>query len=151
VAEAPTPTLASAGGEAPPVTAPQQAQPDAAAATPTPQPQTETVGTINADLLNIRSEPSTTGNIVGTASAGQRYNIVGRSQDNASAQLAASGRLLGWVAAEFVDIEHVVVAPASAPVAEAPSGNAAQEPVAQPTSAPSGNGSFLPPPMHSPD
>jgi hypothetical protein len=101
--EAPTATLAPAGGETQPVTAPQ---PDAAAATATPEPQTETIGTINADLLNIRSEPSTTGNIVGSASEGQRYSIVGRSQDNAWVQIAENGRLLGWVAAEFVTIEQ---------------------------------------------
>lgn len=142
--EAPTATLAPAGGETQPVTAPQ---PDAAAATATPEPQTETIGTINADLLNIRSEPSTTGNIVGSASEGQRYSIVGRSQDNAWVQIAENGRLLGWVAAEFVTIEQVVVAPTTAPAA----GGTAEEPAAQPTSAPSGNVTFQAPTMRSPD
>lgn len=144
--EAIPPTPAPAGGEAQPVTA---APP--AAATATPEPQTETIGVINADLLNIRSEPSTTGNVVGSASTGQRYNIVGRSQDNAWVQIAENGRLLGWVSAEFVDIEQVAVVPTTAPAAGAPAGEPGEEPAAQPTTPPSSNVTFQAPSMRSPD
>jgi uncharacterized protein YraI len=116
--------------------------------TPTPQPpRTETIGTVNADLLNIRSDPNTSANIVGTATSGQRFTIVGRNQDNTWLQIAENGKLLGWVSAEFVDVQQNVPVAQDTPAA---AGEDSQAEV-QPTQPPPSNVTFQAPNMRSPD
>lgn len=145
--DAPTNTPAA---DAQPATGNQSAAPAPQPAdTPTPEPtKGETIGVINADLLNIRSDPSTTGNIVGSATNGQRFTIVGRNQDGAWLQVAENGRLLGWVAAEFVDIQQGDVPAGQTTDNTAPSNDQAAAPAAtQPPAAVN----FQPANMRSPD
>ncbi len=119
----------------------QSAQPTA---TPT---KTETIGVVTADLLNIRSDPNTTANIVGTANTGQKFTIVGRNQDGTWLQLADNGKLLGWAAAEFIQVEKAG-SPGEANPTPAPSGDqpATPAPVANPPASSPAVGS-----MRSPD
>jgi uncharacterized protein YraI len=116
---------------------------------PTATPaQTETVGTVTADLLNIRSEPSTSGAIVDTANNGERFAIVGRSQDGVWLQVAENGKLLGWAAAEFLQVQQdAPIGPAQPTQATQP-GNTGQQPT--PTSPPN-TVNFAAPNMRSPD
>jgi polysaccharide biosynthesis protein PslG len=118
----------------------QPAQP--VASQPTPTPQTETIATVNTDLLNIRSEPSTTGTILRTATTGEQFTVVATSADGLWRQLAANGQPLGWASAEFLTIstrEVAVSAEAQAPGAP------------QPTPPAVAAGNFLPATMTSPD
>ncbi|RIK40411.1 MAG: hypothetical protein DCC55_15115 [Chloroflexi bacterium] len=148
-AEIPTPnqpasdTQPATGGQ-PAAEAPQ------ATATPTPEPpKTETIGVVTADLLNIRNDPSTSGALVGTATTGQRFAIVGRNQDGTWLQIAEEGRLLGWVSAEFIDVQQVAVAP-DQPATGGSDQPAGEQPAATPT-APPVAASFPPATMLSPD
>ena len=120
----------------------------AAADTPTPEPtKSETIGTVTADLLNIRSDPNTTANIVSEAKVGDRFAIVGRNQDGTWLQVAKDGKLLGWAFAEFLTTEQVAAAP-SQPATGSDNQPATQP---QPTSAPPVAGSFQPSTMLGPD
>lgn len=125
------------------------ATPEAAAATPEP-PKTETIGVVNADLLNIRSDPSTSGAIVGTATNGQRFKIVGRNQDGSWLQIAENEKLLGWAAAQFLDVQQVAVG-AEQPVDASPTQTATNPPAAVAPTIAAPPGSFLPATMASPD
>jgi uncharacterized protein YraI len=116
---------------------------------PTATPaQTETVGTVTADLLNIRSEPSTSGAIVDTANNGERFTIVGRSQDGVWLQVAENGKLLGWAAAEFLQVQQDVPIGQAQPTQATQPGNTGQQPT--PTSPPN-TVNFAAPNMRSPD
>lgn len=99
----PTQPAAQTGGQ------PAQSGQPETQALPTATPKTETIGTVTADLLNIRSDPSTDGTIVTTATTGQKFTVVGRNQDGTWLQLADNGKLLGWAAAEFIQVEQQVV------------------------------------------
>jgi uncharacterized protein YraI len=141
--EAATPTPAPAAGEqaAQPTPAAEQAtQPPAGAAQPTATPVIERVATVNTDLLNIRSEPSTAGNIVATATTGETFGVAGQSDDGLWLQLTQADAPLGWAAAEYLTIEERVVQ-----AEPAPSGESAATP------ATTAAGSFLPATMSSPD
>lgn len=100
-------------------------------------PTTRTVAVIQADLLNVRSAPSTDGEVVAQVNQGDRFAIIGRSQDGEWLQLDDDDRELGWVSAEFVSQEEE-----SATAADA------QEPAAQ---APAQPRTYLPATMTSPD
>jgi polysaccharide biosynthesis protein PslG len=139
--EAVTPTPASAGAAAPSAT-------DAA----TPTPATKAVAEVNAAILNVRRSPSADAEVVQTVEQGQQYDVIGRSQDGAWIQIGSEGRELGWVAAEFVVVQNVAVAPAgdvpdegqAETPAEAPAQGGTQPPAA-------GSGNYLPATMTSPD
>ncbi|MCC6457854.1 MAG: SH3 domain-containing protein [Caldilineaceae bacterium] len=140
--EAVTPTPVSAGAAAP------SAAPATATDASTPTPATRTVAEINAAILNVRRAPSADAEVVQTVEQGQQYDVIGRSQDGAWIQIGSEGRELGWVAAEFVVVQNVALAPATetAPEgeAEAPTQGEAQPPAA-------GSGNYLPATMTSPD
>ncbi|MBK8051265.1 MAG: SH3 domain-containing protein [Anaerolineales bacterium] len=94
---------------APATATPQPAAQPAAPATATPAPKVEKIAKVTADSLNIRSEPSTTGNIVKMVLAGQTFTVIGQSDDGQWLQVAENGQPLGWGAAEFMTIEEKVV------------------------------------------
>lgn len=152
----PTKTPVGAEGAATPIPAPDTgstgapaAAPGAVTEAPTPTAATKTVVVINASILNVRRAPSTEGEVVQTVNQGERYDVIGRSQDGAWIQIGTQGRELGWVATEFVveETEAVVAAPAAQPT----TGGAAPQ-AAAPTPAPAtGGGSYLPATMRSPD
>jgi uncharacterized protein YraI len=125
-------------------------------ATPTPEPtRMETIGTVTADLLNIRSDPNTTANIVAEATLGDQFTIVGRNQDGTWLQVAQAGKLLGWVFAEYIEVSQVAVTPstseqpATGGAPDSAPGETTDAP-AQPTQAPA-NVAFQPATMNSPD
>ena len=65
------------------------------------------------DLLNIRSDPSTSGSIQDTAATDAVFTVVGESDDGTWLQLAKDGTTIGWAAAEFLTVEErTVQAPA---------------------------------------
>jgi len=121
------------------------------AAQPTPEPtKIETIGTVTADLLNIRSEPSTEGELVTTATIGQKFTVVGRNQDGTWLQVADNGKLLGWVAAEFLEVAQVAVAPSNPTTGEPAATGDGSEDSHIPTPVPAAS-SFQPATMLSPD
>ena len=69
------------------------------------------------DLLNIRSDPSTSGNILQTATTGETFTVVGQSDDGQWLQLAKDGTTVGWAAAEFLTVEERVSPGAGRPAA----------------------------------
>ena len=144
-----TPTPSPQDAAQPGASAPTTTSPGADAPTPAPAPTAKTVAVINASILNVRSSPSADGQVVNTVTEGQRFDIIGRSQDGAWIQIGQEGREVGWVAAEFVMLETEDVAaespaPAGATPAPATDQPAAQQPVA-------GSGNYLPATMTSPD
>ncbi len=145
----PTKTPAAATGDAAAVTPAPPAQAEAPAAQaptveqPTPAPQTVTMGKVTASLLNIRAEPNTEGTIARTANEGESFEVVGRSADGVWLQLASNGVLLGWGAAEFLELSTQTIAAPAAPAGDAQAG-AGAPPAA-------GTGSYLPASMTSPD
>jgi uncharacterized protein YraI len=161
-AATPTPTKTPAvAAEAPTATATPQPAPPVEAATqppaepsaeletapateavPTPAPVVEKVGTVTADQLNIRAEPSTAGALVQTALINEQFTVVGTSDDGQWYQVAKEGQTLGWVAAEFISVTERTVA--AAPSGEQPVAEATQPPAAS-------TGSFAPATMSSPD
>ena len=68
-------------------------------ATATPS---EPEAVIQADVLNIRSGPSTAYPSIDRASTGQLYRIVGKNDDNSWWQIT-DGEITGWVAAAYTD------------------------------------------------
>ena len=74
---------------------------------------------MSTDLLNIRSEPSTAGQILDTASTGETFSVVGESDDGVWLQLAENGAPIGWAAAEFMTVEERVAGTQPAPSGEA--------------------------------
>ncbi len=144
-AATPTPAQAATGEQpaaAPTPVAEQPTPAPAEPAGPTATPVVERIATVNTDLINIRSEPSTAGNIVDTAATGESFTVAGQSDDGQWLQLAENGTALGWAAAEFLTVEERVVATAPAPA----DGGAAATPAA-----PVAAGAFLPATMSSPD
>ena len=162
----PTPTktpIPAAGGETtgevavqatpvPAVVEPGAQPPVAEPAVAEPATRTETIGTVTAAELNVRSEPSSNGAIVGSVLEGEEFAIAGRSEDGQWVELDDDGTLLGWAAAEFVELRTVEV-PADGAVAQAET-TASQPSTQQPASqqpAPVGSGNYLPATMSSPD
>ena len=60
--------------------------------------------------LNIRSEPSTTADIVRLVDQGAQFEVVGYSDDGQWIQVAENGQPLGWIVAEFASVEAGAVA-----------------------------------------
>lgn len=98
---------------------------------------------INTPILNVRSEPNTSANIVLEANQGDRFDVLGRSADGAWLQLGENGQALGWASADYLQVGAGGDSPATgAPAAEQP---AAQQPSGPPA------GGYLPSTMRSPD
>ena len=121
------------------------AQPEQPAAQPTAAPVVERVATVATDLLNIRSDPSTSGNILQTATTGDTFTVAGQSDDGQWLQLAKDGATVGWAAAEFLTVEERVT--------QAPAGGSTTGDTGGSTggSAPVASGPALPATMSSPD
>lgn len=136
-----TPDTGAQTGAAPSAT-PQPPQPATAAPAQndTPTPAVQTMAVVQVELLNVRGAPSADGEVVTQISQGERYTVIGRTQDNQWIQLVDNGRDLGWVAAEFVTLEQVAATPAQQPAAQAPDSQTSP-----------GSGSYLPATMTSPD
>lgn len=137
-------------------TTPPQTSGQAATPTPatsqatTPAAQSESIVVINADQVNVRSEPNTSGEIVATVNTGQKYKLLGRSQDQEWLQVGEDSKEIGWVFAQYAEVQT------SAPTAQtgdqttptqSQSGQAAQ-PTAQ---SQTGGGGVAPVTMRSPD
>jgi hypothetical protein len=117
---------------------------------PEPEPDPE-IATITATQLNIRSQPSTSGDIVRLVDQGAQFEVVGRSEDGQWLEVAEDDQLLGWIVAEFATVSGGSVADTGDEAAGDSAGEtAASEPAPQPA-APSGDGSYLPATMNSPD
>ena len=139
-----TPETAAVAPAAQETPASTPAQPEAQAA-PTEATQ-KTVAIITASLLNVRSEPNASGQLLQTVEQGQQYDVIGRSQDGSWIQLGADSREIGWVSSEFVDIQQVDL------VADTGEGPPPQDVAEQPTAAaPPTGGSYQPATMLSPD
>ncbi|MDQ3249823.1 MAG: SH3 domain-containing protein, partial [Chloroflexota bacterium] len=132
---------------APPTpTSPTAAQPTTAAASqPAPAaPQTQSIVLITTDSLNVRREPNATADILTTVNTGQTFTLIGRNQDNAWVQIGENNREVGWVSAEFVEIQTGV------PVTQTQTQTSTQAGVAA-TPPPAANAPILPGTMLSPD
>ncbi|MGQ9586339.1 MAG: SH3 domain-containing protein, partial [Anaerolineae bacterium] len=78
--------------------------------TPTPEPPQ---AVINIDSLNVRAGPGTSYDRVGQARQGQRFDIVGRTEDGKWLQICCLQGRTGWVAAQYVrvrgDVQRVAI------------------------------------------
>lgn len=82
----------------PPVSTPEP-QP-AAEARPQPAESAAGSGRVNASLLNVRSEPSMSGEVIGHARRGERVAILAQSGDWLRVRLG--GGEVGWVSAQHI-------------------------------------------------
>lgn len=112
------------------------------------------VAVINADLLNVRTDPQEGADILREVRRGEQYDILQRSADGEWVLLGDGEQTLGWSVVEFLTISGDLSAvnasgdSAAAPD-EADSGEEAAD-SAGPTAIPSA-ASFAPPTMNSPD
>ncbi|MCB9138162.1 MAG: SH3 domain-containing protein [Caldilineaceae bacterium] len=142
----PAETPAPAVTPAQPATEPVVEQPATEAPTTAPAAETETIGVITATQLNVRSAPNSDAEIVATVNEGEEYKIAANSEDGQWVQLDNDGTLLGWAAAEFVDVRTVAVSDGGDAQAAAPTATADGS-----QTAPVGSGNYLPATMTSPD
>jgi len=92
--------LVAACAAPPPAPAPP---PPAPAAQPQPAPASETAiggGRVNASVLNVRSEPSMQGEVIGHARRGERVTILAESGE--WIRVRTGGGEVGWVSAQHV-------------------------------------------------
>lgn len=76
-------------------------------------PQTNTkVALVNGDLLNVRSGPSTTSDVVGKVKKGEKLTILEQKGDWYKIQ---GSNLTGWVASWLVTVQNKPVTPTSTP------------------------------------
>lgn len=92
---------------------------------PAPAAATQSEATITADVLNVRSGPSTAYPVIGSARVGQTYKLTGKSEDGKWWQIAF-GSKAGWVSGQWVkatgalsELAVVKVAPPPARAASA--------------------------------
>jgi len=80
--------------------------------------QTGVIATVNVNVLNVRSGPSSTASIITTINKGTSYPVIGRSADSAWAQITVSGQP-GWAMAQYLtfsgDFNTVPVVGGTAP------------------------------------
>ena len=118
----------------PPAQPTQPPVPTNAPAANPPAAVNEEVGTVTADQLNVRSEPSTSGALIKTVNLGYQFKVVQRSPDSQWLQVAENGQPIGWVAAEYVQVQSgQLVAqgqPTAVPVATPPPAQGSQPPPA---------------------
>ncbi|CAN5826770.1 hypothetical protein BH10CHL1_BH10CHL1_07030 [soil metagenome] len=135
-ANTPAPAAQAAKPTPPPAT-------PASAAAPTAAPS-QTIVVVNADQVNVRSEPNTEGSIVATVNTGQKYTLIGRNQDNTWLQVGENGKEIGWIFGEFADIQT------GAPAAQAGDQTTTTQQTGQAAPA-TGSGTYAPITMSSPD
>lgn len=112
-------------------------------------PQAETMVVINSDQVNVRSEPSTSGAVVTTVNTGQKYKLLGRSQDQQWIQVGEDSKEIGWVFAQYADVQTGAPAQADGKATPAQGGGQATQPT--PAQAQSGGGSPAGATMNSPE
>lgn len=93
-------------------------------ATPVPSIPSGQTATVNAAVLNVRSEPSLNGAIIAKITRNQVFSVVGRNADSTWFQLDVNGQR-GWASASFLTIND----PNSAPVVGTPTATATPSPV----------------------
>jgi polysaccharide biosynthesis protein PslG len=99
-----TPVTAAAQSAATPV--PQAAESQTGQQPATDAPAAGSVrASVNAAQLNVRSGPGADNDIVRTASQGEQFDVVALSGDQAWAQIAQNGNVIGWTAVEFLTIQ----------------------------------------------
>ena len=128
VAPAPVEPAAAASTEAP-----------LAAATATPAPVTAPQLTIISDAVNVRRAPSTDAELVGMVTAGQQFEVTGRTAAADWWQVCCVAGQSGWVFGELATVTNGDAAPitADAPaVVEAPPATAAPAPQPEATAPP---------------
>lgn len=105
---------------------------DAPQEEPTPTPVTKAQLTISADAVNVRRAPSTDAELVGMVTAGQQFEVTGRTPTGDWWQICCVADQSGWVFGELATVINGDVAPivAASEVAAAPP--AATEPAEQP-------------------
>jgi uncharacterized protein YraI len=118
------------------------------------------VAEVTATLLNVRSEPNTSAEILREVALGEQYEVVAQTASADWAQLAENGETIGWAAAEFLDIQEGSVAAPETQPGTTESDDAADEvaqqptesdpPAQQPVTGPPPGG-YLPATMSSPD
>ncbi len=111
--------------------------------TTAPEPEPE-IATITATQLNIRAQPSTTGDIVRLVDEGAQFEVIGYSDDGQWIEVSENGQPLGWIVAEFATVSGGAVAGSDGGSGE----TASAEPAPAATG---GDGSYLPATMNSPD
>ena len=135
--------------EAAPTPAPVEAAPVEPTAAPVEEPPEEPpadVATISATQLNVRAEPSSTGNIVGLVNQGESYPVLALSDDGQWVQLENNGQAYGWVASEFVTVAGGTVGGETVAQTGQPAESSPAPQPAQP-----GSGNYLPATMSNPD
>jgi SH3-like domain-containing protein len=143
---APTATPAPVATQAAPAT---EATPAAEAAAPTPMPVAVAASkprlTISSDAVNVRRAPSTDAELLGMVTAGQQYDVTGRTPASDWWQICCIDGQSGWVFGELATVMDGDTAPvaavdaptASPALAEAPAATEAPAPVeATPTTPP---------------
>lgn len=123
--------------EVPAVTSAPATEAPATEAAPTPVSDVSPRLTIASDAVNMRSEPSTAGDLVAMVMAGQQFDVTGRTAAGDWWQICCIDGQTGWVFGELVAVTAGDAAPvlADAPaIAEA--APTAGAPAATPTAAP---------------
>ena len=143
-----TATPASAAQPAP--TTPSEPAPTAAeepaADVSTPAPEIAVV--VNTPILNVRSDPNTSANIVREANQGDQFEVLDRTADGGWIQLGENGQALGWASADYLQVSAGDAGVSTG----APAGDQAvaeQPATVQPSGPPAGG--YLPSTMLSPD
>ena len=125
------PVAAVGDATAPPAATAAPASVEApATATPEPAPAAKPLLTIAADAVNVRSAPSTGASLVGMVTAGQQFDITGRTAAGDWWQVCCVAGQPGWVFGELAAVTDGDAAPVVADTALAAA--ATSTPAAQP-------------------
>ncbi|MBX3009857.1 MAG: SH3 domain-containing protein [Caldilineaceae bacterium] len=159
VASAPAATLAADTAPPPAAAAAPTESPTVPADTATEAPPTSAPPrlVVNAPLVNVRTGPGTTYNVLTTVERGQEYDIVGKNAAGDWWRFCCVDGQPAWIIGELVDIEGAAeLAPVSEEVAQvsappptppsAPATQAAAVPTAPPAESPTEAPSESPPP-----
>lgn len=84
--------------------------------------------TVNTSVLNFRSAPSPTAEILAKLNRGDQYPVTGRSADSAWAQLSVNG-VTGWASAQYLTFSGDF---ASVPVVDGGGGGPGEQPMPPP-------------------
>jgi len=78
-----------------------------------PERITTANGTITTSRLNIRNQPSATGNseVITQVLSGETYPVIGRNADSSWLELQLDERTTGWAFARFVSVDNPGVVP----------------------------------------
>ena len=94
----------------PAATATRIPSPTPAPALPTNTPTARTpVGAVNVEVLNLRGGPDTTYGIRAKLMTGEKLNLLGRNELGTWLAVSTLDGATGWVAAEYVDIDVMIL------------------------------------------